>query len=202
MARITTSAPQEVNPLSGIKDRRLTSILQTDTSKVVDENGERKVVSVPFTSPENLRQTKAEVLFIGEMFDAEETPKPYNKKAPKDKSEDATSNKTELRSNHQGSVVSFDDTAKIRKNKKSDCRRKNANIFLKEDVIYRSEEITPEQSALLDRPNFGQYPAEQGLSDDKGTANPSNRERSFDFKSRKRSWKNQAINERRQIGLH
>ena len=36
-------------------------------SKVVDENGERKVVAVPFTSPENLRQTKPEVRFIGEM---------------------------------------------------------------------------------------------------------------------------------------
>ena len=40
-------------------------------SKVVDENGERKVVSVPFTSPENLRQTKPEVRFVGEMFDKE-----------------------------------------------------------------------------------------------------------------------------------
>ena len=71
MARITTPAPQEVNPLSGIKDRRLTSILQTDTSKVVDENGERKVVSVPFTSPENLRKTKAKVRFVEELFDKE-----------------------------------------------------------------------------------------------------------------------------------
>ena len=117
MGGITSPSSQEANSLSGIKDRRLTSILQTDASKVVDENGERKVVSVPFTSLENLRQTKPEVRFIGEMFDAEETPKRYNKKAPKDKSEDATSNKTELRSNHHGSVVSLDDTATIRKNK-------------------------------------------------------------------------------------
>ena len=41
---------------------------------MVDENGERKVVDVPFTSPENLRKTKAEVRFIGEMFDAEGNP--------------------------------------------------------------------------------------------------------------------------------
>ena len=54
--------------LSDIKDRRLISILQTDAFKVVDENGERKVVSVPFTSPENLRQTKPEVRFVGDMF--------------------------------------------------------------------------------------------------------------------------------------
>ena len=71
MARITTSAPQEVNPLSNAKDTRLISILQTDASKVVDENGERKVVAVPFTSPENLRKTKAEVRFVEEMFDKE-----------------------------------------------------------------------------------------------------------------------------------
>ena len=31
------------------------------------------------------------------------------------------------------------------------------------------EEKSAKQSALLDRPNFGQYPAEQGLSGDKGT---------------------------------
>ena len=36
-----------------------------------------------------------------------------------------------------------------------------------EEVIYMSEEITPEQSSLLKRPNFAQYPTEQELSDSK-----------------------------------
>ena len=46
-------------------------ITATDASKVVDENGDRKVVAVPFTSLENLRQTKPEIRFVGEMFDKE-----------------------------------------------------------------------------------------------------------------------------------
>lgn len=37
-------------------------------------------------------------------------------------------------------------------------RRNNANLPINEEVIYRSEEITPEQSSLLERPNFAQYP--------------------------------------------
>jgi len=50
-------------------------------------------------------------------------------------------------------------------------RRTDANLPQNEEVIYRSNEITPEQSSLLDRPNFGQYPTEQELSTDKGTTN-------------------------------
>lgn len=38
-------------------------------------------------------------------------------------------------------------------------------------MIYRSKKITPEQSSLLERPNFAQYPTEQELSTDKGTTN-------------------------------
>ena len=48
-------------------------------------------------------------------------------------------------------------------------RRNNANLPKNEEVIYRSKEITPEQSSLLERPNFAQYPTEQELSEDKGT---------------------------------
>ena len=48
-------------------------------------------------------------------------------------------------------------------------RRNNANLPKNEEVIYRSKEITPEQSALLKRPNFAQYPTEQELSEDKDT---------------------------------
>ena len=48
-------------------------------------------------------------------------------------------------------------------------RRNNANLPKNEEVIYRSEEITPEQSSLLERPNFAQYPTEQELSTDEGT---------------------------------
>ena len=43
-----------------------------------------------------------------------------------------------------------------------------------EEVIYRSEEITPEQSSLLERPNFAQYPTEQELSESKDTRNSLN----------------------------
>ena len=46
-------------------------------------------------------------------------------------------------------------------------RRENANLTVDEEVIYISEEITPEQSSLLERPNFAQYPTEQELSDSK-----------------------------------
>ncbi len=48
-------------------------------------------------------------------------------------------------------------------------RRNNANLPKNEEVIYRSKEITPEQSSLLKRPNFAQYPTEQELSTDEGT---------------------------------
>ena len=48
-------------------------------------------------------------------------------------------------------------------------RRNNANLPKNEEVIYRSKEITPEQSSLLERPNFAQYPTEQELSDGKDT---------------------------------
>ena len=50
-------------------------------------------------------------------------------------------------------------------------RRNNANLPKNEEVIYWSKEITPEQSSLLERPNFAQYPTEQELSDNKDTAN-------------------------------
>ena len=46
-------------------------------------------------------------------------------------------------------------------------RKNNANLPRNEEVIYRSKEITPEQSSLLKRPNFAQYPTEQELSKDK-----------------------------------
>ena len=48
-------------------------------------------------------------------------------------------------------------------------RRNNANLPKNEEVIYRSKEITPEQSSLLERPNFAQYPTEQELSEGKDT---------------------------------
>ena len=50
-------------------------------------------------------------------------------------------------------------------------RRNNANLPKNEEVIYRSKEITPEQSSLLERPYFAQYPTEQELSKGKGTIN-------------------------------
>ena len=50
-------------------------------------------------------------------------------------------------------------------------RRNNANLPKNEEVIYRSKEITPEQSSLLERPYFAQYPTEQELSNGKGTIN-------------------------------
>lgn len=48
-------------------------------------------------------------------------------------------------------------------------RRDNANLPNNEEVIYESKEITPEQSSLLKRPNFAQYPTEKELSTDKGS---------------------------------
>ncbi len=45
-------------------------------------------------------------------------------------------------------------------------RRQNANLTENEEVIYRNKNITPEQSALLDRPNSDQYPTEGELSSD------------------------------------
>ena len=50
-------------------------------------------------------------------------------------------------------------------------RRNNANLPQNEDVIYKSKEITLEQSALLERPNFVQYPIIQEFSDGKDTTN-------------------------------
>ncbi len=43
-------------------------------------------------------------------------------------------------------------------------RRINAGLTANEDVIYRSKEMTPEQSSLLDQPNSDQYPTEQESS--------------------------------------
>lgn len=43
-------------------------------------------------------------------------------------------------------------------------RRQNANLTENEEIIYRSKNITPDQSALLDRPNSDQYPTEGELS--------------------------------------
>lgn len=53
-------------------------------------------------------------------------------------------------------------------------RRNNANLSKNEEVIYRSKKITPEQSSLLERPNFVQYPTVQELFDRKGTTKTEN----------------------------
>jgi hypothetical protein len=50
-------------------------------------------------------------------------------------------------------------------------RRNNANLPQNEDVIYKSKEITLEQSAFLERPNFVQYPIIQEFSNSKDTTN-------------------------------
>lgn len=56
-------------------------------------------------------------------------------------------------------------------------RRSNANLSKNEEIIYKSKEITPEQEALLGRPNSDQYPAERELSTDKVTeSSPSTQE--------------------------
>ncbi len=49
-----------------------------------------------------------------------------------------------------------------------------SNLDDREDVIYRSEEITPEQSSLLNGPNSHQYPTEQEFYADKVTENNGN----------------------------
>lgn len=53
-------------------------------------------------------------------------------------------------------------------------RRSNANLTQNEEVIYKSKDITPEQSSLLKRPNSSQYPTEQELSDNKDSDNSEN----------------------------
>ena len=53
-------------------------------------------------------------------------------------------------------------------------RRSNANLTQNEEVIYKSKDITPEQSSLLERPNSSQYPTEQELSDNKDSDNSEN----------------------------
>ena len=50
-------------------------------------------------------------------------------------------------------------------------RRADANLPTNEDVIYTDTNITPDQSSLLERPNFAQYPTNQELSTDKGSDN-------------------------------
>ena len=50
-------------------------------------------------------------------------------------------------------------------------RRTDANLPTNEDVIYTDTNITPDQSSLLERPNFAQYPTDQELSTDKVSDN-------------------------------
>jgi hypothetical protein len=48
-------------------------------------------------------------------------------------------------------------------------RRNDAGLTAVEEVIYKEKEITPEQQSLLDKPNSHQYPADQELSEGKGS---------------------------------
>ena len=50
-------------------------------------------------------------------------------------------------------------------------RNEGANLPKNEEVVYRSETITPEQEALLSQPNSDQYPTERESSAGKGTTN-------------------------------
>lgn len=65
-------------------------------------------------------------------------------------------------------------------------RRNNANLSKNEEVIYRSKEITPEQSSLLERPNFAQYPTEQEFSEGKDT-NSSETSNTVEEKNKKKN---------------
>jgi hypothetical protein len=47
----------------------------------------------------------------------------------------------------------------------------NKSDFNAEELVYKDKEITPEQQALLDGPNFRQYLATRELSEDKDTTN-------------------------------
>jgi hypothetical protein len=55
-------------------------------------------------------------------------------------------------------------------------RREGAGMTATEELVYKDKEITPEQQALLDGPNFRQYPAAQELSADKGTTNSADKQ--------------------------
>ena len=72
---------------------------------------------------------------------------------------------------YSGAILSDTNIPQIFDNSKlSDIRFRTtspidiARLPNNEEVIYRSEEITPEQSSLLERPNFAQYPTEQEFS--------------------------------------
>ena len=49
-------------------------------------------------------------------------------------------------------------------------RRNGAHLSENEQVVYRSEIITPEQESLLSRPNSDQYPPERESSEGKDNA--------------------------------
>ncbi len=53
-------------------------------------------------------------------------------------------------------------------------RRKGAHLSENEEVVYRSETITPEQESLLSRPNSDQYPPERESSEGKDSASEPN----------------------------
>lgn len=106
----------------------------------IDENGERKVVAVPFTSPENLRQTKPEVRFAGEMFDAKGNPiVPYSKENSKFASSYETAEGKTIRYTSEktagygyGDLFDFDYSGENE-------RSSNADLRTGTDVLQREE---------------------------------------------------------------
>ena len=60
---------------------------------------------------------------------------------------------------------------------------KEGQITSKEEVIYRSNEITPDQTALLEKPNSSQYQSERELSSGKDTKISENNKKSDEKKS-------------------
>ena len=57
---------------------------------------------------------------------------------------------------------------------RKDCEERAEDwLPINEDVIYQDKNKTPEQSSLLERPNFAQYPTEQELSGNEVTQSSS-----------------------------
>ena len=74
-----------------------------------------------------------------------------------------------------GYVVAGVNVKKVDKNVEinaiSTVFNKDGEITNKETIIYESEKITPQQKALLARPNFSQYQSVEELSAGKSTEN-------------------------------
>lgn len=60
-------------------------------------------------------------------------------------------------------------------------RRKEAKLTKNEEILYRNKRITPDQSSLLEHPNYAQYPTNRGLFESKDTQLSEEKQAERDF---------------------